>query len=185
MACFTCRPALSSVCIGANGAVKELKNDASPRERRVNGVSQPKDILGWREWVALPDFGVGAIKAKVDTGARTSALHAYRVDEFEERGVRMVRFAVHPYQRRNDVEIACLAAVADERLVSVTTVQVGEARRAIEVTLANRDNMGLRMLLGRSALQGHYLVDADGSYISRPRPRVPRRPPAPPAGVQP
>jgi len=163
----------------------------------VNGASQPKDILGWREWIALPDFGVGAIKAKVDTGARTSALHAYRVDEFEERGVRMVRFAVHPYQRRNDVEIACLAAVADERWVSdsgghrerrlviVTTVQVGEARRAIEVTLANRDNMGFRMLLGRSALQGHYLVDADGSYMSRPRPRVPRRPPAPPAGVQP
>jgi len=163
----------------------------------VSGAGQPKGILGWREWVALPDFGVGAIKAKVDTGARTSALHAYQVDEFEERGVRMVRFALHPYQRRSDVEVACLAAVADERWVSdsgghrerrlviVTTVQVGETRRAIEITLANRDTMGFRMLLGRSALQGRYLVDADGSYMSRARPRVPRRPPAPPAGMQP
>lgn len=163
----------------------------------MSGAGQPKGVLGWREWVALPDFGVGAIKAKVDTGARTSALHAYQVDEFEECGVRMVRFALHPYQRRNDVEIACVAAVADERWVSdsgghrerrlviVTTVQVGEVRRAIEITLANRDSMGFRMLLGRSALQGRYLVDADGSYMSRARPRVPRRPPVPSAGAQP
>ena len=163
----------------------------------MSGASQPKGILGWREWVALPDFGVEAIKAKVDTGARTSALHAYRVDEFEERGVRMVRFALHPYQRRSDVEIACLAPVADERWVSdsgghrerrlviVTTVQLGEARRTIEITLANRDSMGFRMLLGRSALWGRYLVDADGSYMSRPRPRVPRRLPAHSAGAKP
>src|SRR3569623_3152710 len=112
-ACFTCRPALSSVCGGANGAAKELKNDESPRERRVSGAGQPKGILGWSEWVALPEFGVGASKAKVDTGARTAALQADQVDEFEERGVRMVRFALHPYQRRSDVEVACLAAVAN------------------------------------------------------------------------
>lgn len=148
-----------------------------------------KHILGWREWVALPDLAVPAIKAKVDTGARTSALHAFKVETFIERGVRIARFPIHPLQRRSDIEVVCEAPVADERWVSdsgghrerrwvvVTRVQVAEDVWPIELTLTNRDNMGFRMLLGRSALWGRYIVDVERSYASRPPPtRVRKRP---------
>lgn len=148
---------------------------------------RPKKILGWREWVALPILGVAAIKAKVDTGARTSALHAFRVEEFGESGVRMVRFVIHPYQRRTDIEVTCVAPVIDERSVSdsgghremrlviLTDVQVGDESWPIEMTLTNRDNMGFRMLLGRSALLGRFWVDTELSYVSRERPKLLRR----------
>lgn len=156
-------------------------------ELDVNEEVHPKKMLGWREWVALPDLAVAAIKAKVDTGARTSALHAFRVEAFHVRGVRVARFAIHPYQRRSDIEIVCEAPVVDERMVSdsgghrerrlviVTQVQVGGEAWPIEMTLTNRDNMGFRMLLGRSALCGRFFVDAEMSYLSRPRPRLRRR----------
>lgn len=145
---------------------------------------QPSKILGWREWVALPRLNVPAIKAKVDTGARTSALHAFRVEEFREGGARQVRFAIHPYQRRSDPEVGCVAPVVDERwvcdsgghremrLVILTDVQVGDRIWPIEMTLTNRDNMGFRMLLGRCALLGGFLVDPQLSYVSRERPRL-------------
>ncbi len=146
-----------------------------------------KQRLGWREWVSLPELAVAAIKAKVDTGARTSALHAFRVEDFQERGQRKARFFIHPYQKRSDIAVACLAAVIDERwvtdsgghrekrLVIVTPVQVGDRCWPVEMTLTNRDNMGFRMLLGRSVLQGRYIVDVDASYLSRPRPRISRQ----------
>lgn len=145
---------------------------------------QPSKILGWREWVALPRLNVPAIKAKVDTGARTSALHAFRVEEFRENGIRQVRFTIHPYQRRSDLEVVCVAPVVDERWVSdsgghremrlviLTDVQVGDRIWPIEMTLTNRDNMGFRMLLGRCALLGSFLVDPQLSYVSRERPRL-------------
>lgn len=146
-----------------------------------------KKILGWREWVALPSLGVEAIKAKIDTGARTSALHAFKVKTLVERGMRLVRFGIHPYQRRSDIEIICEAPAIDERWVSDSgghrerrwviwiPVQVADEVWPIEVTLTNRDNMGFRMLLGRSALCGRFVVDVEMSYVSRPRPRVRRR----------
>ncbi len=133
--------------------------------------------LGWREWVALPDLGVTQIKAKVDTGARTSALHAFSQQTFHERGVLMVRFHLHPLQRRTDISQACLAEVIDQRTVSDsgghrekrlvirTTVQLAEQCWPIEMTLTRRDNMRFRMLLGRTALNGRYLVDAERSYL--------------------
>lgn len=162
----------------------------------MNDEIQQNKLLGWREWVALPKLGVAAIKAKIDTGARTSALHAFRVEEFRVGGERMVRFAIHPYQRRTDVEVICVAPVIDERAVSdsgghrelrlviLTDVQVDDASWPIEVTLTNRDNMGFRMLLGRSALHGRYIVDAALSYVSRPRPRLPRRAAAGPTAAE-
>ncbi|MFO7592930.1 MAG: RimK/LysX family protein [Pseudomonadota bacterium] len=133
--------------------------------------------LGWREWVALPELDIANIKAKVDTGARTSALHAFSHSTFHERGVLMVRFRIHPLQRRRDVEQECIAEVIDRRTVSdsgghrekrlviATPMQLGERRWTIEMTLTKRDNMQFRMLLGRTAIKGHYVVDPGRSYL--------------------
>lgn len=133
--------------------------------------------LGWREWLALPELGIARIKAKVDTGARTSALHAFSLHTFHERGIKLVRFAIHPLQRRSDIVQECVAEVIDQRTVSdsgghkekrlviATPVQLGDQRWTIEMSLTRRDNMKFRMLLGRTALQGRYLVDAEKSYL--------------------
>lgn len=132
--------------------------------------------IGWREWLALPELKIPAIKAKIDTGARTSALHAFFVEPYEQDGLAMVRFGVHPLQRRLDVELLCQARVKDYRQVSdsgghrekryviETGVLVGTLTKRIEMTLTNRDNMRFRMLLGRTALE-ELLVVPDRSYL--------------------
>lgn len=126
--------------------------------------------------MALPELGIPAIKAKVDTGARTSALHAYYLETYRSEGVERVRFGIHPLQRRSEPAIDCVADVLERRMVSdsgghreervviVTPVVVGEEAWPIEITLTNRETMLFRMLLGREAIRRRALVDPGRSY---------------------
>ena len=139
--------------------------------------------LGWREWVGLPDLAVDRIKAKVDTGARSSALHAYNMHIYYRAGTPHVSFDVHPIQRDVGTSIAARAEVVairsvrsssgqvELRPVISTHVAVGEHVWPIELTLTNRDEMGFRMLLGRQAIRGRFLVDGGRSYLQSRRRR--------------
>ncbi|MFP4113147.1 MAG: ATP-dependent zinc protease [Spirochaetota bacterium] len=134
--------------------------------------------IGWREWVSLPDLGVTTVKAKVDTGARTSSLHTASVEPFSEAGRQRVRFVLHPLQETTDVELVCEADVVDfrtitnsggaseERYVIRTPIRIGTQVWPIEVSLANRETMTFRMLLGRTALRDHVLIHAGRSYLT-------------------
>ena len=141
---------------------------------------RPPKLLGWREWVGLPGLKVPTIKAKVDTGARTSTLHAIDVTPVVEGGKRRLRFRVLPQQDRRDVTIACIADMVEQRLVSSstgqrelrwvirTTLRIGDQSWPIEVTLTDRDSMQFRMLLGRTALAGRFVVDPTRSFLIGP-----------------
>lgn len=136
----------------------------------------PRQLLGWREWIGLPELGIPRLKAKVDTGARTSALHAFEVRPFERDGVRWVRFSVHPDQYDRGQVIHCDAPVRDRRMVSdsgghreqrwviESTVSLGTLCWRVEMTLTDRDPMRFRMLLGRTALRGRFIIDPAKSY---------------------
>jgi hypothetical protein len=139
-------------------------------------MGKQTDIIGWREWVGLPDLAISHIKAKVDTGAKTSALHAYYVTPFEQDGKAWVRFGLHPLQKDSLTCIECEALVKDRRRVTdsgghsedryviETTLVVKGEEYPIEVTLTDRENMRFRMLLGRSALKRRFLVDSAKSF---------------------
>lgn len=138
-------------------------------------------IAGWREWISLPELGIKKIKAKADTGARTSALHAFKVDTYLEHGQQKVRFDIHPLQYSKEKVSSCVANVIDirsvmdsgghreERCVITTPIVMGERSWLIEITLTSRDDMRFRMLLGRTALSG-ILIDTTKSYLfSKPK----------------
>lgn len=137
---------------------------------------EPVWVIGWREWVGMPDLGVDAIKAKIDTGARSSALHAFNVKRFLRGNKRMVRFEIHPLQRgKQDVVLAEAELVDEKRIrssngqeelrpVVCLTIRILDREWDIEVTLTNRDEMGFRMLLGRQALRGRFLIDPGKSF---------------------
>lgn len=135
-------------------------------------------LTGWREWIALPDLGLTPIKAKIDTGARTSTLHAFSVESFQSGGRLHARFGVHPLQKRTDVVVYGEAPVIDrrpvtdsgghteERYVIATRLVLAGREWPIELTLTNREEMLFRMLLGRTALAGRTQVDPALSYVT-------------------
>ena len=142
-----------------------------------------KRAAGWREWVSLPSIGVGSIKAKLDTGARTSALHAFNIETYWSDGELWARFFVHPYQKNDAREIACDARIEDIRIVSNpggrrqrrlvirTDVRLGDETWPIDLSLTDRDEMGFRLLIGRTAMHGNLIVDPDHSYMLGKRKR--------------
>ena len=147
-------------------------------------------VIGWREWVRLPELGIRNIKVKVDTGARSSALHAYDVQEFHKGDEKWVRFKIHPDQRSANRTVVAEAKILEYRLVKnsggkavrrpviLTTVSLLDTSWEIELTLANRDEMGFRMLLGREAVRGRLLIDSGGSFYGGKPKRRKKKPAA-------
>ena len=133
--------------------------------------------VGWREWCLLPQLGLPFIKAKIDTGARTSCLHAFSIEEYYQNNKKWVKFGIHPLQNNTDTEVYCDAEVIDERIVSdsgghkeqryviATQLILGDKQWTIELTLTNRDTMRFRMLLGRTAMENRIIVNPAKSFL--------------------
>jgi hypothetical protein len=144
---------------------------------KKNQITSPLITVGWREWVLLPELGLPGIKAKIDTGARTSCLHAFSVESFEKNGSEWVRFGIHPHQNDTDTEIYSEAEVTDKRMVSdsgghkeeryviMTDLVMAEQRWPVEITLTNRDTMLFRMLIGRTAMENKIMVNPAKSFL--------------------
>jgi hypothetical protein len=134
-------------------------------------------VIGWREWVALQELKIDQIKCKVDTGAKTSALHAFFVEPFKKSGCEYVRFGMHPVQKNSDTEVICTSKVHDQREVTdsgghrekryviLTTIKLGQHNWQAEVTLTDRETMLFRMLLGRDAIKNQFIVNPARSYL--------------------
>ena len=140
-------------------------------------MSENKLILGSEEWCSFPDLGIPAIKARVDSGAKTSALHAINIAPFVKEGINWVKFDINPIQNNLKTVIHCESLLIDKRIVKSssgfreqryviqTDIKIGEDIWKIEMTLTNRDSMGFRMLLGREAMSGRILVDPEQKYL--------------------
>ncbi|MDD5276793.1 MAG: RimK/LysX family protein [Methylovulum sp.] len=139
--------------------------------------SVDKPMLGWREWAALPELNINGIKAKIDTGARSSALHAFEIDPYRKGGQHWVMFAIHPVQNQTDIVIQCHAPIKDRRIVSdsgghkqrryviETPMVLGHSVISAEITLTNRDTMLFRLLIGRTAMNSLFIIDSNRSYL--------------------
>lgn len=139
-------------------------------------MAEERTTIGWREWIRLPGLGETIIKAKVDTGARTSTLHAYDVSEVDREGEPWIRFSFHPVQRDEQQTVTAEARLVDRRTVTASNGQselryvveteavIDGVSTPIELTLTRRDAMGFRMLLGRRALRGLFVVDPKRSF---------------------
>lgn len=135
--------------------------------------------MGWREWCGLPTLGIPLIKAKIDTGAHTSAVHAFDIEPFHRAGKLWVKFFIHPVQGNDQIIVPCTARVVDQRAVMSsnghkehryvieTPLQMGAQCWPIELTLSNRDPLRFRILLGRAALRGRVMIDPTHSYHVR------------------
>lgn len=142
----------------------------------ISHVDRP--IIGWREWVSLPELAIQRIKPKIDTGARSSSLHALALESFRRQGKAWVRFRIRPIQRNSSKIVTAECKVLEFRRVRsstgqsamrpviMTDIELMGYRWAIELTLADREEMGFRMLLGREAIRGRFLVDANRSYCA-------------------
>lgn len=136
-----------------------------------------KDIIGWREWVFLPELNDAKIKAKIDTGAKTSALHAENIEIFKKKRKKFVRFELYPHQHDNESatiieapliehrKVKSSIGIETERPVILTTIVIGDFSYPIEFTLIDRNMMGFRMLIGRDAIKERFLVNPSKSFI--------------------
>lgn len=142
----------------------------------------PFAIVGWCENVRFPNLGDCTIKAKVDTGAQTSALHAWKIKSFDKDGEQWITFEIHPRQKTKEGKIMCEAKVLTKKDIKSSNGQVesrytirtpaiiGQHQYDVDLTLTNRDEMGFRMLLGRKAIKGRFLVDCAHAYIQSQHP---------------
>jgi len=140
-------------------------------------MHQHKKIIGSEEWVRIPELNIPAIKARIDSGAKTSTLHAFNIQTFEDNGKEYVRFDIHPVQHSRKISIRCKAELIDRRIIKSSTgerekryvirtpISLGGETFDIEVTLTNRDSMGYRMLIGREAMKARFIVDPDQHFV--------------------
>lgn len=145
---------------------------------------QITDVIGWREWVSFPELGIDFIKVKVDSGARTSAIHAEDIEFIKKGRKKFVRFTLYPLQKDKKTSRLITLPIEDERWIKssvghkthrpvvMVNLKIGEHTFPIELTLVNRDLMGFRMLLGREAIKNKFLLDAGRSFLQGKKKRI-------------
>lgn len=156
-----------------------IQKRVKPKNQRVSQSRKPqKTLVGWREWASLPGLRISRIKAKIDTGAKTSALHASELVTVQRSTGTFVRFKVHPLQRNMRKSVDCELPLKEWRHVTdsggkrtlrpvvETIIELGGRKILAEITLIARDAMGFRMLIGRQALKNLWIVDSSKSFIA-------------------